>query len=165
TIAPGMRAATKDDDGRVLIGRGRPAAPAAPVLPVKAEKEDAPPTTAARVPRALFGLGVAAAAATPSSPALSSSIATPVLSSTASIAQPPSGRARTRVPSPTPPPAMAAAAARGTSSPQPPPPPSQQQAAAGWRAPLVSGAGLKADLAFGQARLRDLIRRYQGQLR
>ncbi|KAH9015200.1 hypothetical protein EDB85DRAFT_831024 [Lactarius pseudohatsudake] len=156
-VAPGMRAATKDD-GRDLIGRGRPAALVAPV-PTKAEKQDAPPA-AARVPCALFGLGVAAAA-TPSSLALSS-IATPVLSSTASLAQPPSGRARTRVPSPTPPPAIAAAAARGTTSPQPPPPPSQQ-AAAGWRAPLVSGAGLKADLAFGQARLRDLIRRYQGQ--
>ncbi|KAH8987440.1 hypothetical protein EDB92DRAFT_1126537 [Lactarius akahatsu] len=158
-VAPGVRAATKDDDGRVLIGRGRPAGP---VLQAKAEKEDAPPAAAARVPRALFGLGVAAAA-TPSSPALSSSIATPVLSSTASLAQPPGGRSRARVPSPTPPPAIAAAASRGTPSPQPPPHPSQQPPAAGWRAPLVSGAGLKADLAFGQARLRDLIRRYQGQ--
>ncbi|KAH9063558.1 hypothetical protein EDB87DRAFT_1575346 [Lactarius vividus] len=153
--------AAKVDDGRILIGRGRPAAPAAPVT-AKAEKEDAPPATA-RVPRALFGLGVAAAA-TPSSPALSSSIATPVLSSTASLAQPPGARTRARVPSPTPPPAIAAAV-RGTPSPQPQPPPSQQPqaATAGWRAPLVSGAGLKADLAFGQARLRDLIRRYQGQ--
>ncbi|KAH9050367.1 hypothetical protein EDB83DRAFT_2522522 [Lactarius deliciosus] len=162
-VAPGVRAAAKYDDGRVLIGRGRPAAPAAPALPAKAEKEDAPPAAAAaRVPRALFGLGVAAAA-TPSSPALSSSIATPVLSSTASLAQPPGARARANGPSPAPPPAIAAAASRGTPSPQPPPPPSQQPAAAGWRAPLVSGAGLKADLAFGQARLRDLIRRYQGQ--
>ncbi|KAH9027156.1 hypothetical protein EDB85DRAFT_1893088 [Lactarius pseudohatsudake] len=136
-VAPGVRAATKDDDGRDLIGRGRPAAPAAPVLPAKAEKEDAPPA-AARVPRALFGLGVAAA--TPSSPAFSSSNATPVLSSTASLAQPPGAWACARVPSPTPPPAMAAAAAtRGTPSPQPPPPSqqSQQPAAAGWRAPLT----------------------------
>ena len=39
----------------------------------------------------------------------------------------------------------------------------QSQQQQGWKAPLVSGAGLKADLAFGQARLRDLIRRYQGQ--
>ncbi|KAH9010723.1 hypothetical protein EDB85DRAFT_2148702 [Lactarius pseudohatsudake] len=115
----------------------------------KAEKEDAPPV-AARVPRALFGPGVAAAA-TPSSPALSSSIATPVLSSTASLAQPP---------------AIAAAASCGTPSPQPLPHPSQQSqpaVAAGWRALLVGGAGLKADLAFGQARLRDLIRRRRGQ--
>jgi hypothetical protein len=164
-VAPGStKAPAKDDDGRVFISRGRPAASAPAVAPpAKAEKvdnrEDAP-----RVPRTLFGLGVAAAA-TPSSPALSSSIATPVLSSTASLAHPPGSRARAR-PSNTPmtPPTLAPA----PPSPQPPPPPppqsqSQPAAAAGWRSPLVSGAGLKADLAFGQARLRDLIRRYQGQ--
>ena len=33
--------------------------------------------------------------------------------------------------------------------------------AAGWRPPLMSGADLKAGLAFGQAGLRDLIRRYR----
>jgi len=167
TKAPSPRQpvrAAKDEDRRIFVGRGRPAAPAA--APAKVEKEDAPPPAAARVSRALFGLGVAAA--TPSSPALSSSIATPVLSSTASLAQPPGSRARTRVPTPTPPPSSSSpAASRSTPSPRPPPPPSQPQpqpaAAAGWRAPLVSGAGFKADLAFGQARLRDLIRRYQGQ--
>ena len=36
--------------------------------------------------------------------------------------------------------------------------------APGWKAPLVSGAGLKADLTFGQAWLRGLIRRYQSQV-
>ncbi|KAH9164679.1 hypothetical protein EDB89DRAFT_2015695 [Lactarius sanguifluus] len=122
-VALGARTA-QDDDGRVPLSRGRPTAPASgPAPPAKAEKEDVLPTAAARVSRALFGLGVAAVA-TPSSPALSSSITTP-----------------------------------------PPPPTSQQSqqpAATGWQAPLVSGAGLKADLAFGQARLRDLIRRYQG---
>jgi hypothetical protein len=36
--------------------------------------------------------------------------------------------------------------------------------AAGQRPPMVNGGGLKAaELAFGQARLRDLIKRYQGQ--
>ncbi|KAI9431987.1 hypothetical protein H4582DRAFT_1140935 [Lactarius indigo] len=74
--APGVRAA-KDDDARVSLRHGRPAVPA----PAKAETEDVPPA-AAHVPCTLFGLGVAAAA-TPSTPALSSSIATPVLSSTA----------------------------------------------------------------------------------
>ncbi|KAF8261375.1 hypothetical protein EI94DRAFT_1746127, partial [Lactarius quietus] len=145
----------KDENQRVFLSRGRPPVPTA--APAKAEKEDQPP----RVQRALFGLGVAAAA-TPSSPALSSSIATPVLSSTAYLAHPPGARARAPAPTPSPPsPALATAAP----SPRPPPSPSQPQpaAAAGWRAPLVSGAGLKADLAFGQARLRDLIRRYQGQ--
>ncbi|KAH9050366.1 hypothetical protein EDB83DRAFT_2522520 [Lactarius deliciosus] len=121
--APETAPTTQSNARRVA---NRPAAPVAPVLSAKAEKEDAPPTAAARVPRALFGLGIAAAA-TPSSPALSSSIATPVLSSTASLAQPPGARARANVPSPTPPPAIAAtAASRGTPSPQPPPPPSQQ---------------------------------------
>jgi len=145
---------TKGEDGRVVIGRSKPSAPAA--SPAKAEKEDAPP-----VPRALFGLG-AASAATPSSPALSSSIATPVLSSTASLAQPPGVRPR---PTPTAPPSSSAPVAASSSTPslQAPPPPPQPAAAKGWRTPLVSAAGLKTELAFGQARLRDLIRRYQGQ--
>ena len=164
--------ASKDENARVFVSRGRLPLPAvAPTKAEKAEKEDPPP----RVPRALFGLGVAAAA-TPSSPALSSSIATPVLSSTASLAHPPGARARARAPTPTQssPALVASAASRGTPSPQPllsssqpqsqpQPPLPQPPPAAGWRAPLVSGAGLKADLAFGQARLRDLIRRYQGQ--
>ncbi|KAI9434375.1 hypothetical protein H4582DRAFT_2131121 [Lactarius indigo] len=95
-------------------------------------------------------------------PTLSSSVATPVLSSTASLAQPPGAWTHARVPSSTPPPAIAA-----SPSPQPPPPSQQPQqsqpATAGWRTPLGSGAGFKANLAFGQVRLRDLIRRYQGQ--
>ncbi|KAI9429257.1 hypothetical protein H4582DRAFT_2105074 [Lactarius indigo] len=156
-VAPGARAA-KDDDARVFVSRGRSAAPAAP-SPAKVEKEDAPPA-AARVPRALFGLGVAAAA-TPSSPRALLVHRHP-RPSTASLAQPPGARTRARVPSPTPPPAIAA-----SPSPQPPPPSQQSQqsqpATAGWRTLLESGAGLKADLAFGQVRLRDLIRRYQGQ--
>ncbi|KAF8266499.1 hypothetical protein EI94DRAFT_1803018 [Lactarius quietus] len=41
----------------------------------------------------------------------------------------------------------------------------QSAPAAGWRAPLVSSASLKSDLASGQARLRDLISRYQGRPR
>jgi hypothetical protein len=53
--------------------------------------------------------------------------------------------------------------------PQPhhPPHPSQPAPApaAGQRPPIVNGGGLKAaELAFGQARLRDLIKRYQGQM-
>ena len=176
---PTARVAKKDDDDpRAPLGRSRPLAPApaaAVTTPMKKadkmEKEDAAP----RVPRALFGLGVAAAA-TPSSPALSSSIATPVLSSTASLAHPPGSRARAaRAPTPASTTTPALLEPRRTPSPQPPQPllPSQPRSqpqsqpaaatAAGWRAPLVGGAGLKADLAFGQARLRDLIRRYQGQ--
>jgi hypothetical protein len=47
-----------------------------------------------------------------------------------------------------------------------PSPPSQPAPApaAGQRPPIVNGGGFKAaELAFGQARLRDLIKRYQGQ--
>ncbi|KAH9050364.1 hypothetical protein EDB83DRAFT_2553371 [Lactarius deliciosus] len=61
-VAPGVRVATKDDDGRALVGRGTPAAPVAPI-PTKAEKEDAPPA-AARVPP------IAPAAATRGTPSL-----------------------------------------------------------------------------------------------
>ncbi|KAI0261138.1 hypothetical protein BC834DRAFT_1044154 [Gloeopeniophorella convolvens] len=59
---------------------------AAPLPPLPAAS---PPVKEPRMPRApgLAGLGLSAAA--PSSPALSSSIATPVLSSTASLARPP----------------------------------------------------------------------------
>ena len=165
-VAPG--ATTKAPTPRQPTRAAAPPLPPTAVAPMKAEKvvdkEDAPP----RVQRALFGLGVAAAA-TPSSPALSSSIATPVLSSTASLAHPPGSRARASASTPTPTSSTPVAASRRAPSPRapaPPLPPSQPQPqpqAAGWRAPLVSGAGLKADLAFGQARLRDLIRRYQGQ--
>ena len=124
-----------------------------------------------RPPRTLFGLG-AAAAATPSSPALSSSIATPVLSSTASLARPPATTTTTNpqptmgnnIPSPSSSPLRPA-----QTQPQPhhPPHPSQPAPApaAGQRPPIVNGGGLKAaELAFGQARLRDLIKRYQGQM-
>ena len=55
---------TRPDDTRIFISRGRPTAAD------NKEKEDAPPPQP-RAQRALFGLGVAAAA-TPSSPALSS---------------------------------------------------------------------------------------------
>ena len=132
--------------------------------------DDTPPPPPQRAQHALFGLGVAAAA-TPSSPALSSSIATQVLSSTASLAQPPGAprvRARAIIPTPAPAPAPVPADSRRSPPPQPQQQQSQQQQpqqtaqATGWKAPLVSGAGLKADLAFGQARLRDLIRRCQG---
>ncbi|KAI0248483.1 hypothetical protein BJV78DRAFT_1284744 [Lactifluus subvellereus] len=137
--------AAKDDDKRVLgaaASAGR--------------ERDAP-----RPPRTLFGLG-SAAAATPSSPALSSSIATPVLSSTASLARPPLD------PASAPPPANRNTPSQ-SSSPRPPQPQPQPQPvlpspspAAGQRAPVVNGGGFKAELAFGQARLRDLIKRYQG---
>jgi hypothetical protein len=114
-----------------------------------------------RPTRALFGLG-SAAAATPSSPALSSSIATPVLSSTASLARPPLN------------PASAPRANHSTNlspsaSPRPPFQPQPQPqllpspAAGQQRSPIVNGGGFKAELAFGQARLRELIKRYQGQ--
>lgn len=160
-VAPGTpKIPTHDDDKRVFVSRGRPPLPRAATSPAKSDKEkDDPSPPQPRVQRALFGLGVAAAA-TPSSPALSSSIATPVLSSTASLAQPPGARTRARAVTPEMPPD---AASRRTPSPQPQTPSQQAAPAPGWRAPLVSGAGLKADLAFGQARLRDLIRRYQGQ--
>ena len=132
--------------------------------------DDIPPPPPQRAQRALFGLGVAAVA-TPSSPALSSLIATPVLSSTASLAQPPGAprvRARAIIPTPAPAPAPVLADSRRSPPPQPQQQQSQQQQpqqtaqVTGWKALLVSGAGLKADLAFGQARLRDLIRQYQG---
>ena len=146
----------------LFISRGRVPTPAK-------SAEDAPARAPAQ--RALFGLGVAAAA-TPSSPALSSSIATPVLSSTASLAQPPGApraraRARARAITPTPEPESVSVPVHAADSRRSPSPQLQQQQQSqqqqGWKAPLVSGAGLKADLAFGQARLRDLIRRYQGQ--
>jgi len=124
-----------------------------------------------RPPRTLFGLG-AAAAATPSSPALSSSIATPVLSSTASLARPPATTTTTNTqpamgnntPSPSSSPFLLA---QTQTQPHHPPHPSQPAPApaAGQRPPIVNGGGLKAaELAFGQARLRDLIKRYQGQM-
>jgi hypothetical protein len=37
------------------------------------------------------------------------------------------------------------------------------RAGAGQRPAIVNGGEFKAELAFGQARLRDLIKRYQGQ--
>ncbi|KAH9017290.1 hypothetical protein EDB84DRAFT_1566886 [Lactarius hengduanensis] len=120
----------------------RAGTPAAPVLQAKAEKEDAPPTTAARVPRALFGLGVAAAA-TPSSPALSSSIATPVLSSTASLAQ------SARWPGP-----------RSRALPYAPTSHSRRLLA---EPRLLSLRHPRPSSLLLRARLRDLIRRYQGQ--
>jgi hypothetical protein len=136
----------KDEDKRVL---GTAAA----------GKERDPP----RAPRTLFGLG-SAAAATLSSPALSSSIATPVLSSTASLARPPL--------SPTP--TFTPFANRSDSSPpssqlpRPKPHPHSQSltpspAVGQQRPPVVNGGGFKTEFAFGQARLRDLIKRYQGQ--
>ena len=133
-------------------------------VPTPAKSEDAPARAPAQ--RALFGLGVAAAA-TPSSPALSSSTATPVLSSTASLAQPPGApraRARARAITPTLEPESESAPVPAADSRCSPSPQQQQQPQQhGWKAPLVSGAGLKADMAFRQARLRDLIRLYQGQ--
>ena len=131
---------------------------------------------ALRPPRARFGLG-AAAAATPSSPALSSSIAIPMLSSTASLARPPVTTTTATAPSTSglpppatrdgPPPSSSPLPTQSHLQPQPPllPP------AAGQRVPPVvngsgaggAGGGFKAEFAFGQARLRDLIKRYQGQ--
>ncbi|KAH9969189.1 hypothetical protein BGW80DRAFT_1335655 [Lactifluus volemus] len=149
----------------------KPTSTPTPIKPITAAKDEdrrALGTAAAgkerdpiRAPRALFGLG-SAAAATPSSPALSSSIATPVLSTTASLARPP------LIPTSTP------SANRSDSSPpssQPPQPklhPHPQSltpspAVGQQRPPLVNGGGFKTELAFGQARLRDLIKRYQGQ--
>ena len=140
--------------------------------PAKEKEKD---KEVSRPPRALFGFGLgAAAAATPSSPAVSSSIATPVLSSTASLARPPTTITSTTT---------QLAMNNNTSSPSPSPsssplrqaqsrPHSRSQLApaltpapaAGQRPPMVNGGGLKAaELAFGQARLRDLIKRYQGQ--
>ena len=143
-----------------------------------------------RTPRALFGLGTAAAA-TPSSPALSSSIATPVLSSTASLARPsPLTTSSTAAPlSPpmryhnNPSPSSSPRRSPPQFQPRPPPqsqsqppsqPPQPTAGAAGQRSPLVNGSGggggggggggFKAEFAFGQARLRDLIKRYQGQM-
>jgi hypothetical protein len=142
--------------------------PSAPTKEKEKEKDSRPP-------RALFGLG-AAAAATPSSPALSSSIATPVLSSTASLARPPLATTTTTMtqlamnnnntPSPSSSPLRPAAQTHPYPHPPHPSPPSQPAPApaAGQRPPIVNGGGFKAaELAFGQARLRDLIKRYQGQ--
>ena len=136
------------------------------------EKEKEKEKEVSRPPRALFGFGLgAAAAATPSSPAVSSSIATPVLSSTASLARPPITTAT--ITTTTTQPAMSNIAPSPSSSPlreaqsrphpRPHPAPTPTPAA-GQRPPKVNGGGLKAaELAFGQARLRDLIKRYQGQ--
>ena len=148
----------------------------APPNPVPAKMPRAvvrqPPSVPAREKdsrpmRALFGLG-AAAAATPSSPALSSSIATPVLSSTASLARPPvitttttaQPEMRINAPSPSSSPLRPAQTHPHPHHPsQPAPAPT-----AGQRPAIVNGGGFKAaELAFGQARLRDLIKRYQGQ--
>ncbi|KAI9452519.1 hypothetical protein F5148DRAFT_1289563 [Russula earlei] len=126
--------------------------------PASKEKDPVPPRPP---PGALFGLG-AAATATPSSPALSSSIATPVLSSTASLARPPATAASAQptrgrdTPSPSSSPLRAQSRSRPRSRSPPPP-------AADQRPPIVNGGGFKAEFAFGQARLRDLIKRYQGQ--
>lgn len=129
---------------------------------------------ALRPPRARFGLG-AAAAATPSSPALSSSIAIPVLSSTASLARPPLTTTTSTASSTSelPPPAMRDGPPPSTQShPHPQPQTSLVPPAAGQRVPPIvngggagggAGGGFKAEFAFGQARLRDLIKRYQGQ--
>lgn len=141
--------------------------------PSSSAKEKEKEKEVSRPPRTLFGFGLgAAAAATPSSPAVSSSIATPVLSSTASLARPPI-TTTTRMTTTTTRPAMSNNASSPSSSPlrqaqsrphprsQPPPVPATP---AGQRPPMVNGGGLKAaELAFGQARLRDLIKRYQGQ--
>ena len=141
--------------------------------PSSSAKEKEKEKDVSRPPRALFGFGLgAAAAATPSSPAVSSSIATPVLSSTASLARPPVTTTTTttttqpamnnNAPSPSLSPlqqAQSRAHPRFQPAPAPAPAP-----AAGQRPPMVNGGGLKAaELAFGQARLRDLIKRYQGQ--
>ncbi|KAF8493966.1 hypothetical protein F5888DRAFT_701927 [Russula emetica] len=141
--------------------------PSSPAKEKEKEKE------VSRPPRARFGFGLgAAAAATPSSPAVSSSIATPVLSSTASLARSPITTTTTMTTTMTQP-AMSNNASSPSSSPLRPaqsrPHPRSQPApapapAAGQRPPMVNGGGLKAaELAFGQARLRDLIKRYQGQ--
>ena len=98
-----------------------------------------------RPPRTLFGLG-SAAAATLSSPALSSSIATPVLSSTASLARPPLNPASAL------PPANRNTPAQSSSPPPPQPQPLPSPAAAGQRPPRVNGGGFKAELAFGHAK-------------
>ena len=149
------------------------------VSPIPALVKQPPPSLAkekekevSRPPHGLFGFGLgAAAAATPSSPAVSSSIATPVLSSTASLARPPITTAT--MTTTTTQPAMSNIASLPSSSPlgeaqsrplprpQPTPVPTT---AAGQQPSMVNGGGLKAaELAFGQARLRDLIKRYQGQ--
>lgn len=151
-----------------IVGPARVSPIPAPVKqPPFKEKEK----EVSRPPRALFGFGLgAAAAATPSSPAVSSSIATPVLSSTASLARPPITPTTTMTTTATQP-AMGNNARSPSSSPlrqaQSRPHPRSQPApasAAGQRPPMVNGGGLKAaELAFGQARLRDLIKRYQGQ--
>ena len=141
--------------------------------PSSAAKEREKEKEVSRPPRTLFGFGLgAAAAATPSSPAVSSSIATPVLSSTASLARPPITTATTMTTTTTQPamsnnapssssPPLRQAQCRPHPRPQPEPVPAP---AAGQRPPMVNGGGMKAaELAFGQARLRDLIKRYQGQ--
>lgn len=134
-----------------------------PFAPAK-EREREKEKEACRAPRAerLFGLGTAAAA-TPSSPALSSSIATPVLSSTASLARPPAQPAAFSNNYNKPSLPLRPAQTHHTHAP-PPSQPAPAPTAAGQRPPIVNGGGFKAaDLAFGQARLRDLIKRYQGQ--
>lgn len=142
--------------------------------PSNPAKEKEKEKEVSRPPRARFGFGLgAAAAATPSSPAVSSSIATPVLSSTASLARPPTNTTTTTTTTTATQPAMTnnapSSLQQAQSRPHPRPQPALTPApapapAAGQRPPMVNGGGLKAaELAFGQARLRDLIKRYQGQ--
>jgi hypothetical protein len=143
-------------------------------IPPSSAKEKEKEKEVSRAPRALFGFGLgAAAAATPSSPAVSSSIATPVLSSTASLARPPitttTGMTMTttqpvmsnNAPSPSSSP-LRQAQSRPHPRPQPAPTPAPALTA-GQRPPMVNGGLKAAEHAFGQARLRDLIKRYQGQ--
>lgn len=162
-----------------IVGPARVSPIPAPVKrpPSSSAKEREKEKEVSRPPRTLFGFGLgAAAAATPSSPAVSSSIATPVLSSTASLARPPITTTTTMTttttqaamsnnapsPSPSSPPLrQAQSRPHPRSRPAPAPVPAP---AAGQRSPMVNGGGLKAaEVAFGQARLRDLIKRYQGQ--
>ncbi|KAH9933556.1 uncharacterized protein BXZ73DRAFT_77184 [Epithele typhae] len=96
--------------------------------------------------------------ATPAIASVSSSMATPTLSSTASLARPIAARAERAKLNMKLPPTIAEAVAEArlgaksppNSAPDTPKPPSSLPA--------------KADLAFGQARLRELIKRYQGQV-
>ena len=162
-----------------IVGHARVSPIPAPVKqpPSSSAKEREKEKEVSRPPRALFGFGLgAAAAATPSSPAVSSSIATPVLSSTASLARPPI-TTTTMMTTTTAQPAMSNNSPFPSSSPlrqaqsrphprsRPAPTPAPAPApAAGKRPPMVNDGGLKAaEVAFGQARLRDLIKRYQGQ--
>ncbi|THH13123.1 hypothetical protein EW146_g7062 [Bondarzewia mesenterica] len=143
-------ATAADGDAKAANGGPTNGAPPKPKALLGLPRARPTPTTTAIVgaakkrPSPLPSPGPSKAASVPA--VVSSSLATPMLSSTASLSRPPVlGRSKPSIPR------MAAVAET---------PSTAVQIKEGTRAGNGEGKG---ELAFGQARLRDLIRKYQGQ--